>query len=65
MEDTTRKKRAINFDLHGKSLKKYYSQTNPNGAYQEIGRFLHEQGFVHRQGSGYVSKSGLKNSAIV
>lgn len=46
--------KAINFDLDTKALKTYYEKSRRN-AYNEIGKFLKENGFYHRQWSGYVS----------
>lgn len=58
-------KRAINFDLHIESLKKYFSAENPKDAYRQIGRFMRENGFEHRQGSGYISSIPLSNLEII
>lgn len=52
MEEKTFK--AINFDLDTKALKEYYPKSRRN-AYREIGNFLKDNGFSHRQWSGYVS----------
>ena len=59
MEDTDRIRRAIYFDLHGESLKKYFSESNPNWAYRALGKFFHDNGFEHQQGSEYVSKGTI------
>lgn len=48
-------KKALNFDLDTKMLKKVYSETSYTNAYYEIRSFLEKNGFEHRQGSGYVS----------
>ncbi len=56
-----KRQRAINFDLNGDALKKYYSESNPNGAYKDIERFMKNNGFIHRQWSGYCSKRPMTN----
>ena len=54
--------KAINFDLDTNKLKAYF---NPyNDAYYKIGKDLKKQGFVHRQGSGYVSKDKLNTLEV-
>lgn len=55
-------RKAINFDLNTESLKKIFHSNNPFGylnAYKEIGKFLKNNGFEHRQWSGYVSRQPL------
>lgn len=65
MKNTGRMRRAINFDLHGKSLEKYFSKSNPNDAYRVLGKFFHDNGFEHRQGLGYVSKEPLTKAEVI
>ncbi|MCM1128125.1 MAG: hypothetical protein NC429_16850 [Lachnospiraceae bacterium] len=60
-----RRRRAINFDLNGDALQKYYSETNPNGAYKDIERFMKKHGFIHRQWSGYCSEKTLTNFELL
>jgi virulence-associated protein VapD len=57
-------RKAINFDLSVKQLKMNYSSTNPNKAYTEIRRELEKVGFMHRQGSGYVSTTPVTNNTV-
>lgn len=64
MENTDRIRRAINFDLHGKRLEQYFSESNPNDAYRVLSKFFHDNGFEHRQGSGYVSKEPLPMAEV-
>lgn len=52
----SRKYKALYFDIRIKDLEKYYSQTNPKGAYGKIKRFLVNHNFSHEQYSGYHSK---------
>ena len=65
MKSTDKIRRAINFDLHGNSLEQYFSESNPNDAYRVLGKFFHDNGFEHRQGSGYVSKEPLTKAEVV
>lgn len=62
------KRKAINFDLDTKALKRHCCKTNSPferlKAYKEIGDFLKKNGFSHRQWSGYVSESPISMSEI-
>ena len=44
----------INFDLDTNKLKEVYPKTYTN-AYYDIRRYLEDIGYLHRQGSGYIS----------
>lgn len=57
-----KQRRAINFDLSIEKLMAFYSETNPKGAYKDIYNYFIQNGFEHRQGSGYCSKIKLTNS---
>lgn len=46
---------VLSFDLDTESLKKYFSKTSPQGAYDVIKRFLKGSGFEHRRDSDYVN----------
>lgn len=48
-------RKAINFDLDTANLKKYYPQKNYRQAYRDIKDFMVNNGFKHRQWSGYIS----------
>lgn len=48
--------KALYFDLRVNDLRKYYSSTNPNGAYRKIHNFLLKHNFSHEQYSGYHSR---------
>lgn len=50
-----RKYKALYFDIRIKDLEKYYSHTNPKGAYKKIKSFLIRHNFSHEQYSGYHS----------
>lgn len=52
-------RKAINFDLDTKVLKKYYPGKNYRDAYSDIKRFMEKSGFEHRQWSGYISLKKL------
>lgn len=55
--------KAINFDLDTNKLKEYYPRYQQ--AYRELLKFFMENGFLHRQGSGYVSKEKMSSADIV
>lgn len=58
-EKLTRK--AINFDLDTKELMKHFKNTHQ--AYSAIKVFMEDNGFEHRQYSGYVSTGYISNAA--
>ena len=58
-EKLTRK--AINFDLDTKELLKHFKNTHQ--AYSAIKVFMEDNGFEHRQYSGYVSTGYISNAA--
>lgn len=60
-----RRRRAVNFDLSIDALKKYYSESNPKGAYKDIEKYMERNGFEHRQWSGYRSRKPLSNYELV
>ncbi len=55
--------KAINFDLDTNKLKGYYPRYQQ--AYKDLLGFFKAHGFMHRQGSGYVSKEKLSTADIV
>lgn len=57
-------RRAINFDLSIKLLKEYYNAETPKNAYKELRSFFVENGFTHRQGSGYISVDPISDAAV-
>lgn len=59
------KYRAVNFDLSKKKLEKYFSATNPKGAYHKIYNFFVKNNFEHRQHSGYRSKESMTDTEIM
>ena len=55
-------KRAINFDLDTKELLKHFKNTHQ--AYSSIKKFMEENGFEHRQYSGYISSEPMSTHYI-
>lgn len=55
-------RKAINFDLSTNELKKYFKNTAE--AYNQIKDFMLQNGFEHRQYSGYVSKEVMEDDDI-
>lgn len=51
-----KKYKALYFDIRIRDLERYYSPTNPKGAYAKIKTFLTHHNFSHEQYSGYHSK---------
>ncbi len=55
-------RKAINFDLSTKSLEKYFKDTRES--YSLIKKFMLENGFEHRQYSGYTSKEPIDERRV-
>ncbi|MCR5727359.1 MAG: hypothetical protein K6G24_07825 [Lachnospiraceae bacterium] len=60
----TKRLKAIYFDMHIKSLERYYSSTDPKGAYKKIMAFMLKNGFSHEQYSGYHSLSKMTDMEV-
>lgn len=56
------KRKVIDFDLDTNEMKRLGVYSD---GYRRLGASLQKQGFTHRQGSGYVSKSRLNNAQVV
>lgn len=56
-------KKALNFDLDTKKYEKLTNKKSPT-AYGEIKKFLKKYNFMHRQGSGYISKNSLRDDKV-
>ena len=56
-------KRAINFDLDTKELLKHFKNTHQ--AYSAIKVFMEDNGFEHRQYSGYVSREPISEFSAI
>ncbi len=52
-------RKVFYFDLSVKKLKMYFSSTNPNYAYKLIEMYMLDNGFSHRQFSGYMSQKEM------
>lgn len=57
-------RKAINFDLSTKALKEYYPGKHYRNGYRDIEKFLLNNGFKHRQWSGYVSTKSIADYEI-
>lgn len=55
-------RKAINFDLSTNALEQYFINTAE--AYSKIKQFMLQNGFEHRQYSGYISKEPLEDYEI-
>ena len=55
-------RKALNFDLSTNELKKHFNSTAE--AYSQIKIFMIENGFKHRQYSGYISKEPMNEREI-
>ncbi len=55
-------KKAINFDLDTKELLKHFKNTHQ--AYSSIKKFMEENGFEHRQYSGYISNKPMSTHSV-
>lgn len=57
-------KKAINFDLSEDLLQLHYPKSIKY-AWREVGKYLKDNGFKHRQYSGYVSKQEIEDSQLM
>ncbi|WP_296877262.1 VapD family protein [Thomasclavelia sp.] len=64
MKNFSKTRKAINFDLDEKLLKKHYPSKNYRNSWKDIGKYLGSNGFLHRQYSGYVSKDYISMSDV-
>ncbi len=56
---------ALNFDLRIEDLKKHFSKTHPKGAYTVLEKYMTQNGFSHRQYSGYISNDLLSRTELL
>ncbi|MEG2814019.1 MAG: VapD family protein [Oscillospiraceae bacterium] len=56
--------KAINYDLKSEKLKEFYPGKNHKKAWQDLKKFLLENGFKSRQWSGCVSKKAMTDAEI-
>lgn len=57
-------KKAINFDLDTKQLEKYYPTPSYTHAYRDIRKYMEDNNFIHRQGSGYISNRKMADYEV-
>ena len=58
-------RRAINFDLSTRTLEEIFGKGNTAKPYSDITHFMKENGFIHRQYSGYVSKEPMSDREFI
>lgn len=58
-------RKAINFDLDTKALQEFYPNKNWRKAFDDLKSLFIENGFEHRQGSGYISLQPISNTAVL
>jgi virulence-associated protein VapD len=57
--------KAINFDLDTQCLRDRFGESGRRKAYSDIGRFLKDNSFEYRQGSGYRSTTTMSDPDII
>ena len=62
--DSLESKKALNFDLNDSLLRKYYPSKNYKKGWSDIKKYFINNGFKHRQYSGYVSKTGISMADV-
>ena len=62
---TLRQRYAVNFDLSIAALRTHYSESCPKNAYLDIERYMKENGFSHRQWSGYISDKEMTMAEMI
>jgi virulence-associated protein VapD len=63
--DKTEIRQGIHFDMDTKALEKYYPKPSWRKSYDDVCKFLEENGFEHEQGSGYHSILPMKRATAV
>jgi len=63
--EKTEIRQGIHFDMDTKALEKYYPKPSWRKAYDDVCKFLEENGFEHEQGSGYHSVLPMKRAKAV
>ena len=62
--NSSKTRKAINFDLSDALLKENYPSKNYKKGWGDIKLFLENYQFTHRQYSGYVSKEGISMTDV-
>ena len=63
--DSSESKKALNFDLNDSLLKKYYPSKNYKKGWSDLKKYFINNGFKHRQYSGYVSLYPISMAEVV
>ena len=63
--DSLESKKALNFDLNDSLLRKYYPSKNYKKGWSDLKKYFINNGFKHRQYSGYVSKYPISMAEVV
>ena len=58
-------KKALNFDLNDSILRKYYPSKNYKKGWNDLRKYFINNGFIHRQYSGYVSQNPISMTEVV
>ncbi len=58
-------KRSINFDLSSEKLRLNFGENGRKLAYKKLEKFFTDNGFSHRQWSGYVSNRALSDAEVL
>lgn len=64
-KNISKSKKALNFDLYDYLLKTHYPSKNYKKGWSDIKDFLENQGFIHRQYSGYVSNNSIYMADVI
>ena len=59
-----KKRKAVNFDLDTDLLIKYHPSHTDKSAYGQIRNYMEQNGFVHRQYSGYHSEKRMTDTEV-
>ena len=62
--DSLESKKALNFDLNDSLLRKYYPSKNYKKGWSDLKKYFINNGFKHRQYSGYVSKYPISMAEV-
>ena len=63
--DSLESKKALNFDLNDSLLRKYYPSKNYKKGWSDLKKYFINNGFKHRQYSGYVSLYPISMAEVV
>ena len=63
--DSLESKKALNFDLNDSLLRKYYPSRNYKKGWSDLKKYFINNGFKHRQYSGYVSIDNISMTYVI